>query len=61
MREFSSGIVRLVWWVLWVALIVYVVRHPGDAATIARGLVSGLGSAVESVVAFCRQVAGSAR
>jgi hypothetical protein len=61
MRERRSGMGRLAWWTVWVVLIVYVVRHPGDAAASARGLVSGLQSAAESVITFLQQAAGSVR
>lgn len=61
MRERRSGIGRLAWWAVWVLLIVYVVRHPGDAAANARALVSGLESAAEAVIAFFQQAAGGAR
>ena len=47
-----STVGRLVWWAFWVVLIVYVVRHPGEAAANARALVAGLDSAAESVIAF---------
>ncbi|MCA1675024.1 MAG: hypothetical protein LC799_23500 [Actinobacteria bacterium] len=61
MRERRRGIGRLAWSTLWVVLIVYVVRHPGDAAANARALVSALDSAAESVITFFQQAAGGAR
>lgn len=61
MRERRSGIGRLAWWAFWVVLIVYVVRHPADAAVNARALVSGLDRAAESVITFLQQSAGGAR
>lgn len=47
-----SGIGRLVWWVFWVLLIVYVVHHPSEAAANARGLAAWLTDVSESIATF---------
>lgn len=54
----GSGLRRLFWFALCLLLIVYVLRHPGEAAATARTLFAGLNSAVESIITFIQQAAG---
>ncbi|MGH3939155.1 MAG: hypothetical protein ACRDTG_11080 [Pseudonocardiaceae bacterium] len=54
----GGGLRRLFWLVLCLLLIVYVLRHPSEAATTARDLFEGLNSVVESVITFLQQAIG---
>lgn len=57
----SSGLRRLFWFALCLLLIVYVLRHPSEAAATARILFAGLDGAIESVLTFIQQAAGGAQ
>lgn len=61
MRDRRGGVGRLVWWVFWVVLIVYVVHNPSEAAASARALAAWLERLADSVITFFQQAAGGAR
>ena len=50
-----GGIGRLVWWAFWAVVIIYIVRHPSEAAINARSLLSGLEQAAESIATFVQR------
>lgn len=54
----GSGVLpKLVSTLVMVALLVIVVKHPGEAANWTRALFTGLGAVVDGIVSFIRQVA----
>lgn len=61
MRDRRSVVGRLVWWLFWVLLILYVVHHPSEAAVNARALLGWLSGTAESLITFLQQAAGGER
>lgn len=57
----GGGIRRLVSSVLCLLLIVYMLRHPSEAAATARTLFEGLNNAFESIITFIQQAAGGSQ
>lgn len=53
-----GGLSRLLWAAFWILLVVYVVRHPSEAAANARDLAAWLTAASESVVSFLQHAGG---
>ncbi len=53
----GSGILpKLIGWLVAITVIVLVVQYPSDAATWTREGFAGLGSTIEALVTFLRQV-----
>ncbi|MGQ0774642.1 MAG: hypothetical protein ACT4NY_09525 [Pseudonocardiales bacterium] len=55
-----GGLRRLLLAMLCLLLIVYVVRHPSEAAATARALFAGLNVVVEAIMTFIQKAAGGA-
>jgi hypothetical protein len=58
-RDRRSGLGRLAWWLFWLLMIIYVLRHPSEAAANVQSVGMWLGNASESIFTFLRHATGS--